>query len=471
MTDYGWLSLLPPLVALGLAIKTRQVYVSLLLGTWVGWTIISEWNPVTGLIVSVDSMVGVFSDRGRTLTILLTAMIGALITFIQHSGGVAGFMNAIAARGIATNRRSAAAMAWLIGFVIFVEANIGVFVSGPVSRPLFDRLRVSREKLAYILDSTASAKATVIPINSWGAYIIGLLSVATIDNPLRAMLLSIPLNLYAWLAIGLALFVAITDTNLGPMKTAEQRVRNEGKLLRDGAEPLVSSEVLMLPSKPGAPQRAVNLVAPVLTIVVTVLIALYLTGDGNPMNGDGSASAFYAIGTALAVAAVLYRAQGIMTFSESTEMFLKGVGGLIPIVVLLILAFVIGDTCRAIGTGDFLARAAEASLTPGVIPATLFVLAAMASFATGTSWGTWAIMMPIGLSMVELMGLDPTLVIAAVLGGGIFGDHCSPISDSTIISSMSAGTDHIDHVRTQLPYALIAGGITVGAYLILGFAL
>ncbi len=471
MTDYGWLSLLPPLVALGLAIRTRQVYVSLLLGTWVGWTIMSEWNPVTGLIVSVDSMVGVFSDRGRTLTILLTAMIGALITFIQHSGGVAGFMHGIAARGIATTRRSAGVMAWLIGFVIFVEANIGVFVSGPVSRPLFDRLRISREKLAYILDSTASAKATVIPINSWGAYIIGLLSVATIDNPLRAMLLAIPLNLYAWLAIGLALFVAITDTNLGPMKTAEGRVRREGKLLRDGAEPLVSSEVLMLPSKPGVPLRAVNLVVPVVTIVVTVLIALYLTGDGNPMNGDGSASAFYAIGTALAVAAVLYRAQGIMTFSESTEMFLKGVGGLIPIVVLLILAFVIGDTCRAIGTGDFLARAAEARLTPGVIPATLFVLAGMASFATGTSWGTWAIMMPIGLSIVELMGLEPTLVVAAVLGGGIFGDHCSPISDSTIISSMSAGTDHIDHVRTQLPYAMIAGGITVVAYLILGFAL
>jgi len=471
VTEYGWLSVIPPLVALGLAIKTRQVYVSLLLGIWVGWTIMSGWNPVAGLIVSVNSMVGVFADRGRTLTILLTAMIGALITFTQYSGGVAGFMNWIGDRGIATNRRSAGALAWLIGFSIFVEANIGVFVSGPVSRPIFDRLRVSREKLAYILDSTASAKATVIPINSWGAYIIGLLTVATIDNPLRAMLLAIPLNLYAWSAIALALFVAVTDANVGPMKEAERRVREEGKLLRDGAEPLVSSEVLMLEPRVGAPQRARNLVIPVVTIVVTVLVALTVTGDGNPMNGDGSASAFYAVATALVVAAVMYRAQGIVPVNDSVDMFMKGVGGMIPIVILLIMAFVIGDTCRAIGTGDYLATAAQASLTPAVIPAVLFVLAAVTSFSTGTSWGTWAIMMPIALPMVDVMGLHLHLVIAAVLGGGIFGDHCSPISDSTIISSMAAGTDHIDHVRTQLPYALIAGGATVAAYLALGFVL
>ncbi len=169
--------------------------------------------------------------------------------------------------------------------------------------------------------------------------------------------------------------------------------------------------------------------------------------------------------------AVSYWAQGILSLQEITDAFMRGVGGLIPIVVLLLLAFVIGDTCRSLGTGTYVAQIARANLLPGLIPAGLFVVSAFTSFATGTSWGTWAIMMPIGVPMVELIGLHPGLVIASVLGGGLFGDHCSPISDSTIISSMAAGTDHIDHVRTQLPYALLTATATIALYLVLGFVL
>jgi Na+/H+ antiporter NhaC len=471
MESYGLLSVLPPLLALGMAIKTKQVYVSLLLGIWMGWTIMSGWNPLVGLIVSVNEVVGVFSDRDRTQTILLTAMIGALIAFTQYSGGMDGFIRSVSAGGFVSNRRSASVLAWLIGFVIFVEGNVGVFVSGPVSRPIFDRLRISREKLAYILDSTAAAKATVMPLNSWGAYIIGLLAAQGIDLPLRAMLASIPLNAYALLAIFVALYVAITDRNIGPMKEAERRVREEGKLLRDGAEPLVSTDVLMLEAKAGVPKRTVNMLIPILTLVVAVLIGLFVTGDGNPMNGDGTASVFWALGIGLVLAGMAYRIQGILTFTEITDIFMKGIGGMIPIVILLLFAFVIGDTCRAIGTGDYVARAVEGGLPGAVVPAALFVVSAITSFSTGTSWGTWAIMMPIAIPMIDIIGLNTSLVIASVLGGGIFGDHCSPISDSTIMSSMSAGTDHIDHVRTQLPYALRVAGVTVALYLILGFVL
>jgi tetracycline resistance efflux pump len=471
MDSYGVLSILPPLLALGMAIKTKQVYVSLLLGIWLGWTIMNGWNPLTGIIVSVNEVVGVFGDRDRTLTILLTAMIGALIAFTQYSGGMEGFIERVSAGGFVNTRRSASVLAWLIGFVIFVEGNVGVFVSGPVSRPIFDRLRISREKLAYILDSTAAAKATVIPLNSWGAYIIGLLAAQGIDLPLRAMLASIPLNIYALLAILLSLFVALFDTNVGPMKEAERRVREEGKLLRDGAEPLVSSDVLMLASKTGVPKRTINMLIPILTLVIAVLVGLFITGDGNPMNGDGTASVFWALGIGLVLAGLAYRVQGILTFTEITDIFMKGVGGMIPIVILLLFAFVIGDTCRAIGTGDYVARAVEGGLPAEVIPAALFIVSGITSFSTGTSWGTWAIMMPIAIPMVDIIGLQSSLVIASVLGGGIFGDHCSPISDSTIMSSMSAGTDHIDHVRTQLPYALGVAGVTVTVYLVLGFVL
>ena len=347
MSEFGVLSVLPPVLALGLAIKTRQVYVSLFFGIWLGWTIIADWNPVAGLVQSVEALVAVFADRGQTLIILLTALIGALLTFTQYSGGTKGFMEWLGRRGLATTPRTAGVMAWVIGFVIFVEANIGVFVSGPVSRPLFDRLRLSREKLAYILDATAAAKATVLPLNSWGAYIIGLIAAQGIDNPLRAMLASIPLNLYAWLTIGLALVVAATGWNVGPMRTAERRVREEGKILREGARPLVSADVLMLEAKAGVPARAINMLLPVLTIVGAVLIALYLTGDGNLMNGDGSRSVFWAVTVALMLAAALYGAQGIMSLGEVTDMFMRGVGGMMPIMILLMLAFVMGDTCRA----------------------------------------------------------------------------------------------------------------------------
>lgn len=468
MDSYGALSLLPPLLALGMAIKTKQVYPSLLLGIVLGWTIQSGWNPVTGVIESVNATVGVFGDRDRTLTILLSVLIGALIAFTQYSGGMKGFVDRVSAAGLARSPRSAGVLAWLIGFVIFVEGNIGVFVSGPVSRPIFDRLRVSREKLAYILDSTAAAKATVIPINSWGAYIIGLLAAQGLDTPLRAMLSAIPFNLYALLAIFVALGVVVTGFDVGPMREAERRTREEGKFLRDGGEPLVANEVLMLEPKTGAPPRAMNMVLPILTLVVAVLVGLYLTGGGNLMNGDGATSVFWALGISVSTAALSYRLQGILTLGEITEMFMKGVGGMIPIAVLLMLAFVIGDVCQAMGTGAYVAGAVEGGLPRFLIPAALFIAAGVTSFSTGTSWGTWAIMVPIAVPMIGILGLHPSLVIASVLGGGIFGDHCSPISDSTIMSSMAAGTDHIDHVRTQLPYALGVGGVTVAAYMVLG---
>ncbi len=471
MDAYGFLSLFPPVLALGMAIRTKQVYPSLLLGIWLGFTIQNGWNPVTGVVSSVEALVGVFGDRDRTLTILLSLLIGALIAFTQYSGGMKGFVERVSRAGLAKSRRSAGVLAWAIGTVIFVEANIGVFVSGPVSRPIFDRLRISREKLAYILDSTAAAKATVIPINSWGAYIIGLLAVQGLENPLRVMLSAIPLNLYALLAILSSLFVAWFGVDLGQMRGAEMRVREEGKFLRDGAEPLVANEVLMLEPKAGAPPRAMNMVLPLVTLVVAVLAALWVTGSGNIMNGAGAASVFWALGICLSASAIFYRVQGVLTLGEVTEMFMKGVGGLIPIAVLLMMAFVIGDVCQAMGTGAYVAGVVEGGLPSFLIPAALFVVAGITSFSTGTSWGTWAIMIPIAVPMIGILDLNPSLVIASVLGGGIFGDHCSPISDSTIMASMAAGTDHIDHVRTQLPYALAVGGVTVAAYLILGAVL
>ncbi len=471
MTELGFLSVLPPLVALSLAIYTKQVYVSLFVGIWLGQAILVDFLPIESLVRTVDAMVAVFEDGGRTKIILLSAMIGAFLTFTQYSGGMQGLVNWLTERGWVTTRKSAGVLAWGIGTALFIEANVGVYVAGPVSRPIFDRLKLSREKLAYILDATAAAIATLIPINSWGAYIIGLLESQNVDNPLGALAGSIPFDFYPILTVALALAVVLTGKDFPAMREAERRVQEEGKLLRDGAEPLVATDVLMIDAKDGVPALARNMVVPVIVIVVTVFVGLYITGEGSVIAGDGSTAVFWAIIASLLVAGIGYRVQKILTLNELTDLFMRGVGGLFPIVLLLMLAFVIGDTCAELGTGAYIAQVANAGLPPFVLPAMIFVVSAVMSFSTGTSWGTWAIMFPIAIPMIALSGLHPGLTLGAVLGGAIFGDHCSPISDSTIISSMAAATDHIDHVRTQLPYALSVAGVCTVLYLVLGLIL
>jgi len=471
METYGWISILPPLLAIFLAIKTKHVYISLFLGIWLGWTIVQGWNPVSGIIQSVNALVSVFGDADNTRVILFSAMIGAVITFTQYSGGMNGFVRWVVSKGLVRGRRSAGLLAWFLGFVLFMESSICVLVSGAVSRPLFDKLRVSREKLSYILDSTSAPKCILIPLNAWGAFVIGLLAAQGMENPVKVLVSSMAFNFYALAALLLVLLVVITDRDIGPMRKAEKRVREEGKLLRDGAEPLVSDDVVAMEAKPGVPPRAVNMILPVATMVAAMPAVLLITGKGNLMEGSGSLSVLWAVILGLLAGAVSYRLQGLLNAREITDLFMKGVGGLVPLASLMILAFAIGDTCETLGTGPFVAQAAKSTLNPGVIPAVLFLISCFIAFSTGTSWGTFAIMIPIVVPMVRLVGLHPGLAVAAVLGGGVFGDHCSPISDTTIIASMASATDHIDHVRTQLPYALIAAGVSLALFLLFGYAL
>jgi len=471
METYGWLSILPPLLAIFLAIKTKHVYISLVLGIWLGWTIIHSWNPVSGLIHTLDALVAVFKDEDNTRVVLFSAMIGAIITFTQYSGGMKGFINWIVGKGVVKTRKSAGLLAWFLGFIIFIESSICVLVSGAVTRPIFDKLKISREKLSYILDSTSAPKCILIPLNAWGAFVIGLLISQGVENPVRVLVSSMPFNFYAILALLIVLITVLTEKDFGPMKKAEHRVRVENKLLRDGAEPLISTEVVQMKAKEGIPPRALNMILPVVTMVAIMPVVLLITGKGNLMEGSGSASVLWAVIAGLVVGAVAYRAQGIMKVKEITDIFMKGVGGLIPLASLMILAFAIGDICDALGTGPFVAQAAKSTLNPGIIPTVIFLVSCFIAFSTGTSWGTFAIMIPIAVPMINIIGLHPGLIIAAVLGGGVFGDHCSPISDTTIIASMASASDHIDHVRTQLPYALTAAGFSLLLFLIFGFAL
>jgi tetracycline resistance efflux pump len=467
----SWLSILPPVSAIILALITRQVYLSLFFGIWLGWTILSDWNPLLGLINSIEAITNVFKESSNTKVIIFSALIGALIALTQRSGGVQGFVNLILNRGFIKSRKMAQIFAWAIGMSIFVESSITCLVTGAVSRPIFDKLKISREKLAYICDSTSAPVCIMIPLNAWGAYVLGLLSQVEVKNGISIFLASIPLNFYAIFAIALVVFIALTGIDYGPMKKAELRAIREGKVIADGAMPLVSEEVISIQPKDGVKPNALNMIIPILTMIFMMPVGLYITGNGNLTSGSGSTSVLWAVLTSIFVAGILYKFQKILTIRETIELTLKGMGGLIPLAVLMTFAFAIGSVCKELKTGEYVAQIASKFLTPSLLPSVVFLTSCVISFSTGTSWGAFAIMMPIAIPSAIIMNSNLPLVLASVLSGGVFGDHSSPISDTTIVSSMASACDHIDHVKTQLPYALTAASLALVFFIIFGFIL
>jgi len=469
MISHSWIAILPPLTAIFLAIVTRQVYVALFLGIWLGWTAMVGWNPLLGLREAIEALVNTFQNPGNTKVILFSMLVGSLIVLMQHSGGVSGFLSWVSQKGMVKKRRDVELLLWLTGIVIFIESNISNLVIGALGRPLFDRFKVPREKLAYLAHSTSAPVCILIPFNGWGAVLTGLLLTQRIEYPFNTVLKAVPFNFYALFTILLMLVIIFSGRDFGPMAKAERRSRETGKLVRDGARLLASEEVMAMPVKAGVRPRPINMLIPLLAMVLTVPIGLYLTGDGKITLGSGSTAVFWAVLMGIFTAAVLYKVQRIFSLKEILDLVLKGIGGLIPMGLLMVLAFALGSVCDAIGTGPYVAQLASATLPPALIIPLVFLIACFISFATGTSWGTYAIMIPIAIPLVLALNLNLPLMVSAVMGGGVFGDHCSPVSDTTLIASMASACDLIDHVKTQLPYALTSAGIALGLYLIIGF--
>ncbi len=491
MENFGFWSILPPLVAIILAIMTRQVFISLLFGIWMGWVILSNFNFLDGSINTIEAMVDVFKEPGNTRTIMFSSLVGALIAFVQRSGGVEGFiqyinkfLEKIEKKRKTSPRKTVQIMAWLTGVAIFVESSINVLTVGSIYRPIFDRLKIPREKLAYIADSISAPTCILIPLNAWGAYIMGLLLAQGISDPLGTMVKVYPLNFYPIFAMIMVAIVIFTQKDIGPMKKAEKRAIEEGKVIRDGATPMISTDVISMEKAEGTVARARNMIIPIATMVGMMPVGLIYTGWSQVENiqtypfwqqiflalgkGSGSTAVLWAVLMSIFVGAILYRYQKIFKLPEIISLIFKGVGGLIPLALLMMLAFAIGKVCRDLGTGIYIAEVSKAWLSPKLVPFIVFLVASSIAFSTGTSWGTFAIMIPIGLQMAQIMDANIYLTIAAALGGGVFGDHSSPISDTTIISSMASASDHIDHVKTQLPYALIAGIAAALVYLVIG---
>jgi tetracycline resistance efflux pump len=457
-------------LAISLAIVSRQVYLSLAGGIWLGSTILEGWNPLGGLGRAIDGSVAVLSDSGDARVILFTLVIGALIATVESSGGVRGFVRYLESRRWVDSARKAQFLAWLVGVIIFIESNITVLVAGSVARPLFDRFRTSREKLAYLIDSTSAPVCILIPLNAWGAYNLGILTSLGVENPLRVFLESIVLNFYAMAAVLLALATVVWGLDFGPMKRAEERTR-AGQLLWPEAQPMIDESILSPTPNQKIPARAVNMVVPIVVMVLMMPVSLLVTGRGNLMEGSGSTSVLWAVLSGLGAAWILLLAQRGASVDDLTRTGLKGAGGLVPLALILLLALALGDVAVELGTGEFVARITQGVLPPVAFLPLVFMVSAGIAFSIGSSWGTFAIMLPIAVPAAAAMGLPLAPFVAASLSGGIFGDHSSPISDTTIISSMAAATDHIDHVRTQLPYALLAGLAAAVGFTLVGATL
>ena len=473
--DYGVLSILPPLLAITLALVTRDVLISLTVGILAGFLILNNYQPLDAVLAMLDSIVALFAEGWVVKTLIFSLFVGSVIRLMVDSGGVAGLVYFLTQKSRAVrSARGAMLLAYLIGVVIFIESSITSLVAGTVARPLCDKYGVSRQKLAYICDATSAPVCSLIPLNGWGALLLGLLATQITAGVLSGsaveiLLKSIVYNFYSWLTLLLVLVVILRNWDIGPMRRFEENTT---------------------PVNIPVPAEGVHIgrmLLPLAVLIGMMPLSLYFTGQASLLGegkalesqtfldtifaGSGSTSVFYAVLATLLVAFVQYVILGSMSRQNYFRSMFAGAGELLPIVTILVLAFVIGNFLKELDAGNYLASLAQGWLSAGWIPVLVFLLSAVIAFATGTSWGTFSIMMPIGVSLAVATGADVYLVVGAVVSGGVFGDHSSPISDTTIISSLAAGCDVVDHTASQLPYALLAGAGAAVLFTVFGFAL
>ena len=467
MLDPVWTSVVPPLLAIGLAIATRQVILSLSIGIWMGAWLLGAGDPLTAVGQAIEAVINVFGDAGDTRVLLFTLNIGALIATIEQLGGVRGFIALLQNRGWVTGAKRAQWLAFFTGVVVFIESNITLLIAGSISRPLFDRFAVSREKLAYIIDATSAPICVLIPLNAWGAVIVSLLASSGIDDPINVFIGSIAYNFYAIAAVLVCAFVIARGLDIGPMRKAQLRTLG-GELLWPSATPMVDPAVMADQMAHQDSDAASTMLVPIVTLIITMPVALYVTGDGDISAGSGSTSVLWAVLLALTTVWVLGLVRRQTRIEELMQLFFKGAGGLLPVAMILLFSLALGDIANALGTGIYVAQLAQSAVPMAALLPLLFVLSAFIAFSIGSSWGTFAIMIPLAMQIVLALDVNASIFLAAVLSGAVFGDHASPISDTTVVASMAAATDHIDHVRTQLPYALLSAGIATLAFFAVG---
>lgn len=459
MGTMGWLSLVPIVIAIVLALWSKNTVFSLSIACIVGCFMADK--GIWGFTDVLQSSLGNEDFIWAALNILF---FGVLCTYYEKSGAIDGFTRIVNQKNL--KRRGVQILAWALGLLCFADSMSPLFV-GSVMRKLSDKARISREKLAYIADSTAAPVSIVYPFTGWSSYLTGLAlgigCLKTREQAYSFMLRAIPFDFYAILSLTMVLLIGSgVIKDYGSMKKAEQRAVEEGKVLRDGAIPMSTSGQ----NKSDSIKEHVflNFILPTILLIVISIGCFIILGGVKVLE---------AVTIVVILMSISLLVQG-MKLKELGEIFNEGIKGAMSAVMVLAVAYPLNTITKELGAADFIMNFVSASLNPALLPVAIFIICAILSFAMGSSWGTFAIAMPLALPMAFTATggeatLLTTLCFAAVAGGGLFGDHCSPVSDTTIMSSMGAGADHIDHVTTQIPYALTVAGISAMLYLVLGF--
>ena len=506
MTSYGYLSLLPPLIAIICAFISKDVIVSLCLGVLSGLLIINNYDIFSAVLAFADLLAKLVGDSWNVRILMFCAMLGALVAMLSATGAASAFGQWASTK--VRSRRGAGLMSFVFGIFIFIDDYFNSLAVGTIMRPISDKMRVCRAKLAYILDSTAAPVCIIAPISSWVVTVMSALDKTygfekLNMTPFEFFIHSIIYNLYAISTLIFVLYIIISGRDFGPMAKAQALATNSGKLFNEhkyGACAAHLSEEKNERAKP------IDMLLPLILLVLSAVIFLplstYLASiDGEKItslaqawasislsdafkNTDASVALFYAITWTILLSYIYFIARGLLSLSKASASLELGIKSMVPALIMLALAWCLGTIIKAapsdggLGLGFFLSEIfKDASYLVAFLPLAMFIISAIMAFATGTSWGTFAIMiplaMPIILALMDGADYDQTLTmtlmsIAAVLSGAVLGDHISIISDTTILSSTGAGCPHLEHVGTQMPYALFvaiacAAGFLAGA--------
>ncbi|MCF6466467.1 Na+/H+ antiporter NhaC family protein [Clostridium sp. Cult2] len=493
--NFGWLSILPPLLAIVLAFVTKQVLISLFLGVFIGAIMLNGWNPFYGLLRAMDTyLVGSLSDSWNAAIIIFLLAIGGMIGVVNKMGGTMAVAEALGRR--IKNPKSAQIYTYLLGILIFFDDYANALIVGPTMRPLTDKNRISKEKLSYIIDSTAAPVVGLTLISTWVGYEVGVIrnvyqSLGIDANYYGVFIKTLPYSYYCIFSLIFVLGILVMERDFGSMYEAEKRARITGKLIADGAKPMTTDEITEMEIRKDIKLKPSNAIVPILSLIVVAFFGLWYNGYTvleeavNPFTIEGMRASFGEADSSIVllwaslissiIAIVMGVFQKIFTVDEAFDAWVDGAKSMLFACMILVLAWSLGSVTGDVGTAEFLIGIVPENFPFAILPLIIFFISGLIAFATGTSWGTMAIVIPLALPIAYAFvqsGGDPNLMyvsLGTVLSGAILGDHVSPISDTTIMSSMASGSDHLDHVKTQMPYALTVALVAGISYIIAGF--
>lgn len=466
VASYGIISLVPLTITLVLAFWKKDAIFALFAGCIAGVMILGK-DPIFGFASLVEEALG---NEDFIWILMIQIFIGIMIAFFMKAGVVFAFAEMIASK--IKTQKGVKVATWIIG-LFTIDDYMSPLLRGIIMRPISDEMKVSREKLSFILDSTCSSVCTIMPFMAWGAYVASLVAdqggpVTTVEQGIVVYIRSVPFNFYAILLVLVVLLNALEIfPDIGPMRKAEKRARETGAVIREGGVPLVGKELEELQQSNTVdikPNVVLDFLVPIILMVVFGVFC-YLTMGSVKILQCFMVAVFY-----LAIELSIRRI--FKSISDLTNTAMQGIKSVMSATLILALAYCINVVTRSLGASDYLLSITAGWMTPAFFIAAVFIVGAIISFFTGTSWGTYAILIPLAVPMAYTftggeLGVLVYAVIGAVVSGGLFGDHCSPVSDTTVLSSLGAAADHIDHVKTQLPFAIMTGVVSVVLWVII----